>query len=496
MSSSALDLSIDAGPPVVPPGGDSAAKGLLAVDADRLVVGSKLRFPVLDRHRMLLLAAEQTITPEFKRRLVEWGHSHVRINLEDASRLARLPTDDASGASTESQAAASRWAGESSFPHAAFVTNHGPAVRDSVRRHGRRRYDAAHRRELRGVGDASTRCLGAMIRQAVRGGEIAGDGVTRVAAGYLRHLTDDFESVLTTPFGSLPDQAIASHCLQMSLYGMAIAIEMGFNEQNVQRVGIAGLLHDWGMLRVPREIREAERRLDRIELLEIRKHPRYSLDLIERATTLPSLVPMIVYQVHERLDGRGYPRGRKGNAIHLFSRILHVADEFVSLTSPRPYRAPYSPYAAMESLLGRGTGRCLDPPVTRALLRVVSLFPIGSYVRLSDGSTARVLRGNGSLYDRPVVRLVADAAGKKVRETSDAGLIDLSDSPLRVAQALPTPGRREIAAPPHYRRLLLARQPLVGGKPLLPGHRRLRDPAEPPRPPYCAVKLDLAGASG
>lgn len=449
---------------------------MLIVDASRLVVGSRLRFPVLDRNRLLLLAAGQTITQEFKRRLAEWGHSEVQINRADESLLAQP-----GGSAERREALAER---EPPFPQAAFVTNTGPAVRDRVVRHGSRRYDPHHRCELRWLSDAVTRYLDATMQQAVCGRAIEGEGVFRMAAGYVQHLLADLESVLTIPFDSLPDRAIAAHCLQLSLYGMAIAIEMGFNEANVLRVGLAGLLHDWGMLRVPRAIREAQRRLSPVEMLEIHKHPRYSLDLIEDLSALPALVPLIVYQVHERLDGSGYPRGRRGNAIHLFARILHVADMYVALTSPRPYRAPYSPYAAIEMLLGRRSGRCADPPVVRALLRVVSLFPIGSFVQLTDGSTARVLRGNGPLYDRPVVQIVVDRSGRKVPETSDAGLIDLASSPLRVAQGLPTPGRREIARPPHYRQLYLARVPLRRGRGVPPRQSRYLDPAGGARQPY------------
>lgn len=470
-------------PTVAPPaasGGEPDARGeLLSVDPARLILGSRLHFPVLDKHGRLLLAAGQTVTPEFKRRLSDWGLREVEVHLEDSSRLG----DGSSAARGGGPRAASPHAGRPQPTGVTYVTNLGPPVRDSVIRHGRRRYDPAHRQALIGTSDTATRCLDAMMHQALRGGVLDGDGVLRVAAGFLEHLTADIESVLTVPFTTLPDQAIASHCLQMSLYGMAIAVELGLNEANVRRVGVAGLLHDWGMLRVPREIREAQRRLNRVELLEVRKHPCYSLDLIEKLATVPSLVPLVAYQVHERLDGWGYPRGRKGTAIHLFARILHVADEYVSLTSPRPYRAALSPYRAIEALLGRDSGRCPDPTVVRALLRVVSLFPIGSYVRLSDGSTARVLRGNGGLYDRPIVQVVADAQQRKLLDTSDA-VVDLAESPLRVVRALHTPGRKEIGKAPHYRRLLLARIPLRPPQSLTTCRKMFRDPGGDRRRPY------------
>jgi hypothetical protein len=93
------------------------------------------------------------------------------------------------------------------------------------------------------------------------------------------------------------------------------------------------------------------------------------------------LVPLVSYQIHERINGSGYPRGRSEENIHPFARILYVADRYVSLTSLRPHRQPLTPYAAMETLLKSEEERGADPLVVRALLRVISLFPVVSWSR-------------------------------------------------------------------------------------------------------------------
>lgn len=88
--------------------------------------------------------------------------------------------------------------------------------------------------------------------------------------------------------------------------------------------------------------------------------------------------------------------------------------------------------------------RRVDPQVVRALLNVLSLFPVGSFVLLSDDSTAQVVRSNGDNFANPVVSRVQDKDGNPIDPTIWDTIVDLSQSELRVAEALPTPGREEI----------------------------------------------------
>ncbi|HEY2253031.1 MAG TPA: HD domain-containing phosphohydrolase, partial [Planctomycetaceae bacterium] len=184
------------------------------------------------------------------------------------------------------------------------------------------------------------------------------------------------------------------------------------------------------------------------EFLEIKKHPGYTLDLLKRISTIPDTVPLICYQVHERPNGTGYPRGRKSSSIHPGARILHVVDVYLALTSARPFRKPLMPYAAIECLLRQAKEHLVDVEVVRALLHVVSLFPIGSHVMLSDGSTARVLRRNGNNYSSPIVQIIQDADGEFTDLLDETQIIDPSAKDLKIVKALPATDREQIALDP------------------------------------------------
>jgi HD-GYP domain-containing protein (c-di-GMP phosphodiesterase class II) len=111
---------------------------------------------------------------------------------------------------------------------------------------------------------------------------------------------------------------------------------------------------------------------------------------------------------------------------------LYVVDAYVRLRSPRPGRPDAGPARALRRIV-RGNGRAIDGSVARALLRVLSLFPIGSRVQLSDASLARVVRANADDFTCPVVQLLPESDGA---ETPHAPLIDLAYSDLRVVRSL------------------------------------------------------------
>src|SRR5262249_70558 len=152
------------------------------------------------------------------------------------------------------------------------------------------------------------------------------------------------------------------------------------------------LIHDLGMLRIQGVDLHDGRILGNTDFREIVKHPIYTLELLrQHAGKLPVGSCMVAYQMHDRLNGTGYPRGRTADQIHELAKIAAVADVFVALTSNRPHRPGLLPYYALERILHGVKDGFYDSQVARALLKTVSLFPVGSSVQLTDGRTGVVI---------------------------------------------------------------------------------------------------------
>lgn len=435
--------------PSSPPTSDLNAS--VSTSVDRLILGRTLQHPLYDAQGLLLLAGGAVITPEFKRQLQARKLNQVQVHRDDA-QMASLQVDhtlsDAGLSKLDSAIVAKL---DSTIESGLlFVHNQGPAAKDDFVFHGRKAFDQHQRQQLLDLHESTSSSIDGMVRDALTGKSVSAESITQMAASYLTDMSSDAQHVLAT-VSEVNRTGLAQHCLQMSILGMAIGVEMGFDAENVRIIGVAGLLHDWGMTRIPAEIREARRVLTAVEFIEIQKHPIYTLNMLERMTGVPRLVPLIAYQVHERVDGSGYPRGRTRNFIHQFARILQVADIFSALTAQRPYAPRMMPYAAMECLLQLSRRKLVDSDVVRALLNIQSLFPIGSYVALSDGQIARVLRPNSGQFSKPIVQLVQNATGKPYSLEDPDSVLDLkTENAPSVVQALPTPGQDEVSFATEY----------------------------------------------
>tara|TARA_R110002111_G_scaffold262504_1_gene338927 strand:- start:99448 stop:100809 length:1362 start_codon:yes stop_codon:yes gene_type:complete len=420
----------------------------VSIRVEDLMVGRKINNPIYDTNGVLLLAAGSVVNSRFKQLLRDRNMPNVEIHSQDAATVslsAAFSGDAALEAgqgifSTELTQRLDKLIESGSM----FVANTGPAVRDSMVIHGCKGYNQEHRDKLFTQQQEYGESLDGMMRGALNGETPKGADIAGMAASYLTQLTADADSVISAAAEAGKDESLSQHCLQMSLLGMAIGTELNLDENNVRNIGLCGLVHDWGMVKVQDKIGKWRRSLNQLERMEVQKHPIFSLEMLEDVAGIPSVVPVVCYQVHEQPNGLGYPRNRTQNMIHLFARILNVAHSYVSLTTSREDRPALMPYAAMEYLLRKTNDKTIDSNPMRALLNLLSLFPVGSFVTLTDGSAARVIRRNENFYTSPIVQIIQTAEGKNADPMDPDNILDLKKSDHEIDQALPTPGKDEI----------------------------------------------------
>ncbi len=159
----------------------------------------------------------------------------------------------------------------------------------------------------------------------------------------------------------------ADHSRRVTLYADMIAEEMGFDAAHRRWLRRAGLLHDIGKLAVSNQILDKPGKPDDAEWQAIRAHPVHGEAILRRVAAFHDIAPLAGGH-HERLDGRGYPRGLKDEEICLETRILTVADVFDALSADRPYRAAM-PIADALAILDKDTGAAFDADCVAALKR-------------------------------------------------------------------------------------------------------------------------------
>jgi diguanylate cyclase (GGDEF)-like protein/putative nucleotidyltransferase with HDIG domain len=165
------------------------------------------------------------------------------------------------------------------------------------------------------------------------------------------------------------DQTTQTHIRRVQAYASGLAQALGMPDGEIQGVKTAALLHDIGKLAVPEHILSKPGPLSQEEFQKIRVHPQIGAEIIS-AVPFPYPVAPLILSHHERWDGKGYPRGLKGEEIPLGARILSVVDHFDAMTSERPYHKAMTHEAALDAL-AQEMGRAHDPVVLQTFIRLL-----------------------------------------------------------------------------------------------------------------------------
>jgi HD domain/GAF domain len=168
----------------------------------------------------------------------------------------------------------------------------------------------------------------------------------------------------------IKDKYTQGHSERVGKYSEIIAREMGWGEEEVEGISIAGYLHDIGKLVVERDIINAPYHIDAKSSSELNRHPAAGYEILSPIHHPYTDIPLMAKYHHERLDGRGYPDGLEGDQIPLGAKIVCVADSFDAMTTDRPYRRRRSIEAVIEDFR-HNAGKQFEPAVVIALCRAL-----------------------------------------------------------------------------------------------------------------------------
>lgn len=196
---------------------------------------------------------------------------------------------------------------------------------------------------------------------------------------------------------------LIDHAMRSTILALAIACQLKMPLPKQVELGVACMLHEIGMLKIPPQIHMSNRKLSAAEMKTIYTHPLYSYNILKEHS-FPLSICLGVLEHHEKVNGMGYPRRMMGDKISLYAKIIAVACSYEAITAPRSHRTPRESFNAMVEIL-QDNGKFYDATVIKALLLTISLFPIGAYVFLSNGKIAQVIDVNPANPKLPVVQL-------------------------------------------------------------------------------------------
>jgi putative nucleotidyltransferase with HDIG domain len=166
------------------------------------------------------------------------------------------------------------------------------------------------------------------------------------------------------------DQYTTTHSMNVAVLAMALAEALGLGSTQVRAVGVAGLLHDLGKVRVPREVLLKPGKLTDAERAEIQRHPVEGARILLAGDQPMDLAAVVAYEHHLLLDGSGYPCRHSPRDTHYGSRLVHVCDVYDALRTRRPYREAWESETALQYLEQRA-GLEFDPALATTFTAMV-----------------------------------------------------------------------------------------------------------------------------
>lgn len=216
-----------------------------------------------------------------------------------------------------------------------------------------------------------------------------------------------------------------ARALQVSIYMIVFGRFLHLERQELELLGLVGLLQDIGKTRLPEGLLDKKEALTPEEHDLAKRHVQHSAEILRATPGLPENLPELALLHHERQDGTGYPRGLKAERIGLYGSIAAIADTFDALTAVRPYAEPLPPSSALSYLYKeRGVG--FHSELVEQFIQCVGVFPVGSVVELNSGEVGIVITQNLVRRLKPRVMVVLDAAGSPMHPHR---ILDLDKNP-------------------------------------------------------------------
>ncbi|MGG3454484.1 MULTISPECIES: HD-GYP domain-containing protein [Paenibacillus] len=222
------------------------------------------------------------------------------------------------------------------------------------------------------------------------------------------------------------DPYLLEHSFHVTAYSAILGIAGQYSGAEMIDLCVGALLFDIGMTELPAHTIRRNGSLTGADREALRRHPEAGFQIICDMEGVSRRSALCALQHHERYNGAGYPSRLKHHEIDEYAQIVAIADTYHALISRRNYRLAYTPGEAIEYLLAAGD-RYFSLELIQTYLRNISIYPLSSVVKLSNGQLGIVSSLDSSLVHRPVVKIIREADGSNVRSPYEVDLMRKTD---------------------------------------------------------------------
>jgi HD-GYP domain-containing protein (c-di-GMP phosphodiesterase class II) len=206
-------------------------------------------------------------------------------------------------------------------------------------------------------------------------------------------------------------KTLYSHVVDTAVYSILVGLQLGWGEETLQKVGIAGLLHDVGYMRLPQNVVK-DHWDGRHDAVLLQQHVVIGETLIQRQAAFSSDIVQMVREHHAYRDGSGYPEGHAGALLSESGQLLGIVDYFDEMITVGGKSGSLPAALAIRRLYQEGQAGKFSTIFIEAMIRTLGVFPVGTVVQLSTGEQAVVMKQHPEMGVKPQVNIFRSSAGK------------------------------------------------------------------------------------
>ncbi len=223
------------------------------------------------------------------------------------------------------------------------------------------------------------------------------------------------------------DEYTFVHSINVCILCLTLGRHVNMERESLEQIGIGALLHDAGKMKIPSYILKKPGKLTATEFAEIKKHPIYSIEILEKTGGLSEESKLVALQHHERYAGHGYPFSLKGEEIRKSAQVAAIADVYDAITTARCYKQAISPYEALQEMY-LSANRDFNQFLMEKFIQCMGIYPIGTLVLLNTQEIGIVCSVNHQELLRPNVLLLFKDPKERYRWPRVVSLMEKDDN--------------------------------------------------------------------
>ncbi|MFQ5706383.1 MAG: HD domain-containing phosphohydrolase [bacterium] len=216
--------------------------------------------------------------------------------------------------------------------------------------------------------------------------------------------------------------------LNTTIYAVLVGKGLKYSFKQLVEIAVAGLINDIGFAKLPEDYLAPGYELSARDLDLVREHPIFGAQTVKKSLPADSnadssWLTKTILQIHEREGGIGYPMGLRGDAICEYAKVIGIADTFESLLWEQTYKKGSVTYQALQKIIGLDKSY-FPQKIKKALVTQISIFPVGTYVKLNSEEIGVITQTNQAHPMRPVIELIYDSKGVPLANREQRDLVE------------------------------------------------------------------------